>query len=180
MSPPPFSVISASTVEGAPTAIKRLSGTAVRRSVLRILRENVLCSMATITADNRAHINTAYFCYSDDLELYFLLHPNSRHCRNLTTNPSMAITIFSSLQQWHGPDRGLQLFGTCGVASAARARNAESLYGKRFAEYATWKKNLRSGDAARSYRFYHFVVRSLKLLDEKTFGDGVFLSVAIR
>jgi hypothetical protein len=92
----------------------------------------------------------------------------------------MAITIFSSLQQWHGPDRGLQLFGTCGVASAARARNAESLYGKRFAEYATWKKNLRSGDAARSYRFYHFVVRSLKLLDEKTFGDGVFLSVAIR
>lgn len=45
----------------------------VRSSVFRILEENVLCSIATVTAATRAHINTAYFCYSDDLELYFLI-----------------------------------------------------------------------------------------------------------
>ncbi len=30
-----------------------------------------------MTTDNRAHVNTAYFAYSDELEVYFLSHPNA-------------------------------------------------------------------------------------------------------
>ncbi len=63
----------------------------LRTSVLRVLRENVLCSMATVSRVNRAHINTAYFSYSDDLELFFLSDRSSSHCRNLVPNPSMAV-----------------------------------------------------------------------------------------
>ena len=67
----------------------------LRGSVFRILRESVLCSIATVTEKNRAHIHTAYFCYSEERELYFLSHPSALH---------WGMTIFSSSQPWRrGP-----------------------------------------------------------------------------
>ena len=88
--------IGSCNVRGIRIVTKGLSEGQVRRSVFRILKDTVLCSMATVTGDNRAHINTAYFCYSDELELYSLSHPNSLHCRNLSTNASMACLLYTS------------------------------------------------------------------------------------
>lgn len=152
----------------------------VRRSLFRLLRENHLCAISTVSRNYRAHINTAYFCFSDELEVFFLSHPSSLHSRNLSTNPSMAIAIFSSSPEWAGRDHGVQLFGTCTQATGAQARKAERLYGKRFPAYARWKTGLRKGDQARDYRFYRFETNKLKLLDEKEFGDAVFVSAAVR
>jgi uncharacterized protein YhbP (UPF0306 family) len=180
MNVPRLSVIGSSNVNGTAATIKGPSEKAVRLSVLKILEENILCSMATVARERRAHINTAYFCYSDDLELYFLSHPNALHCRNLVTNPSMAMTIFSSSQQWSGPDKGLQLCGTCNRTSAKQARKAERLYEKRFAPYAKWKQTLKTGDPARSYHFYRFVIRSLKVLHEKKFSEAMFVYATLK
>jgi len=90
----------------APLATQ-LSDEHIRQVVFDILKANTLCSIATVTPDGRAHVNIAYFCYSDELELYFLSHPRSLHCRNLSMNPSMAAAIFSSSQQWAAADAGL-------------------------------------------------------------------------
>jgi len=117
-------------MSGQETVSRILLEEPVRRSLFRILRENVLCSMATVATGNRAHINTAYFCYSRALELFFLSDPGSLHCRNLAEHPSMAMTIFRSAQAWGNPDRGVQLFGTCREAKGPHARNAERLYGE--------------------------------------------------
>ena len=59
---------------GEPVQKSEITGSRVGRSVHRLLAENVLCSMASISAEGRAHINTAYFCYSTELELYFISH----------------------------------------------------------------------------------------------------------
>ena len=75
-----LAIISSCNVMGIPMVTKGLSEERVRRSVFSILKENVLCSIATVIADNQSHINTAYFCYSDELELYFLQDPGSLHC----------------------------------------------------------------------------------------------------
>jgi len=72
----------------------------VRSVVLHILEDNLLCSVATVAPEGRAHVNTAYFCYSDDLELFFLSHPTAVHSQNVSRNASMAMTVFSSSQQW--------------------------------------------------------------------------------
>ncbi|HJZ86050.1 MAG TPA: pyridoxamine 5'-phosphate oxidase family protein [Polyangia bacterium] len=136
----------------------------LRARVLDILASNRLCSIATVTADRRAHIHTAYFCFSSQLDLFFLSHPSALHCRNLATHRSAAATVFSSAQTWSGPDRGLQLFGTC-----APATGAERLYARRFPAYT-----------ASEYRFYRFRPRQLKLLDEAEFGDGIFVTATIR
>jgi len=167
-------------VEGKPILTKSLPEKSARAGALEIMAENTLCSMATITRSNRAHINTAYFCYSRDFELYFWSHPDSLHSRNLKWNPSMAVAIFSSSQTWQEPDKGLQLFGICRIASGRQARKAEKLYAKRFRYYASWKASLKPADSASHYRFFRFAVNRLKLFDERKFGEAVFVSAAVK
>jgi uncharacterized protein YhbP (UPF0306 family) len=157
----------------------------LRRSILRVLRGNVLCSMSTVTRGNSAHINTAYFCYSDALELYFLSDSGSLHCKNLAANPSMAVTVFSSEQTWGNPDRGIQLFGTCREARGPQAKKAGQLYGARFPRYTRLitglsREEKRQAAQLRSYRFYWFVPHRVKVLDEREFGEGVFVETSVR
>jgi hypothetical protein len=92
----------------------------------------------------------------------------------------MAVAVYSSAQTWAGPDKGLQMFGTCAVASGARASKAEQLYARRFAQYARWKAGRKPGDAARAYRFFRFVPQKLKVLDELEFGEALFVSAAVK
>jgi len=152
----------------------------VRRSVFAILESNVLCSIATVTPEGHPHINSAYFGYSDDLELYFLSHPGSLHCRNLSRNASMAMTVFNSAQRWTEPGQGLQLFGTGARADGRAAEDAERIYGRRFPAYASWKAALAADDLSREYRFYRFDVGTVRILDEKNLGDAVWVRVSVR
>lgn len=128
----------------------------------------------------RAHVNTAYFCYSQDLDLYFLSHPASLHGRNLKAHPTAAVAVYSSAQTWGGHDTGLQLAGTCAEASDAEARSADALYAARFAPFTTWKATLSATAAARAYRFYRFSTSGLKVIDEREFGPAIFVSASVR
>jgi len=163
---------------------KRFSDDRIRRSISRILRENVLCSMSTVAPGNRPHVNTAYFAYTPELVLYFLSDPSSRHCRNLKRNPSLAMTIFRSAQVWGGEDRGLQLFGICRQTRGRGAREAERCYAARFLPYAKWMKGLspaerRQAALLRSYAFYRFLPGRIKILDEREFGGAMFVTAAV-
>jgi len=158
---------------------KELGEERVRSIVFRVLEENVLCAMATVTREGHVHINTAYFCYSAEFELFFLSHPRATHCRNISHNPSMAMVIFSSVQQWGGPDKGIQLFGTCSQVMGSHVAKAEELYGKRFSAYASWKATRKQGDLVREYHIFDFVVRKLKILDEASFGEALFVSADV-
>ena len=158
---------------------RKFSEARVKKRILRLLQENTLCSLATVRRNNHAHISPVYFCYSEDLELYFLSEPRSLHCQNLLTNASMAVTIFDSSQKWGLSDRGMQLFGTCSEARGEYATQAERLYGKRFQAFAKWKTP-HSKEFSFRYHFYRFVPREIKILDEGEFGGGVFVSAALR
>lgn len=163
---------------GSPDQLK-FSEARVRNRILRLLQENTLCSLATVRRNNHAHISPVYFCYSEDLELYFLSDPRSLHCQNLLTNASMAATIFDSSQKWGLADRGMQFFGMCGEAKGEYATQAELLYGKRFQAFVEWK-TAHSKDFPFRYHFYRFVPREIKILDEGEFGGGVFVNAALR
>jgi uncharacterized protein YhbP (UPF0306 family) len=177
-----FSLIAVQAVNaaGRRVTLPRVARRRLSRIVHQMLRENVLCSIATVTPANHAHINTAYFAYSDGLELYFLSHPNSLHCRNLSKVPSVAATVMSSDQRWTAPGRGLQLFGRCIQARGRYADAAERVYGKRFSAYARWKASVEADSPGRDYRFYRLVVSALKILEERALGDGVFVRAGVR
>jgi uncharacterized protein YhbP (UPF0306 family) len=171
--------IAAKDASGARVKARRLSAARVERTLFRILKKNPLCGFATVTPDGRAHVNTAYFAYSRSLEIYFLSHPDSLHCRNVTANPTMAIAVFESAQTWGALDRGLQLFGTCREARGAVARQAHRAYAARFKPYAQWIAELEADDTAHEYRFYRFVASRVKVFDEREFGGAVFVTARI-
>jgi len=120
-----------------------------------------------------------------DLEIFFLSDTRSSHCRNLSRNPSMAMTIFRTNQPWDAPGHGLQLFGTCSQTEGQLARKAERVYAKRFPLYGRWmsstkKDEKKLAEQLRSYRFYRFLPRQLKVLDEAEYGGATFVMVTIR
>src|SRR5256712_5087494 len=148
---------------------RRFPGKRIQRSVFRILRDSALCSMSTVAPGNRAHINSAYFCYSPDLNFYFLSDPDSLHCKNVERNPSMAMMVMNSSQTWGGSDRGIQLFGTCHRVRGPAAKEAERRYGSRFSAYATWlrgtdRSGRRGADLLRSYSFFPVLPTPVKIL----------------
>jgi uncharacterized protein YhbP (UPF0306 family) len=152
----------------------------VLSSVRKILEVSTLCSIATVSPDNRAHINIAYAAYTEDLRLCFLSHPIAQHCRNLDSNASMAISIYQSAQQWGGPDRGLQLFGTSCVAPGPDTERAAQVYGQRFPIYRQWTASLTEEDPGREYRLYWFSTARLKVSDESEFGNGMFVTATVQ
>ena len=142
-------------------------------SVARILSSTMLCSMATLGEKGNVHINTAFFCFSDDLELYFLSNPASVHCQNVSSSPQMAMTVFDSHQSWGELGKGLQLFGNCVLAKEVIEDKAREHYSIRFPRYEEFL------DRLSHLHFYRFTPAAIKILDEEEFGDEVLVMAEI-
>ena len=162
------------------TSLPAIGTPRILRSLFRILDQTNLCSIATVTGAHRPHINTAYFCASKQLVLYFLSHPNSQHCRNLSRHPHACVTVCSSKQPWGIPSQGVQLFGVCQLATGRRELEAERLYARNFPAYRRWRRSATKGHAGAEYRFYRLVVDSLKLVDEREIADGIVTRATVR
>ncbi len=156
-----------------------LSSARLYRAVVRILEANELCSMASVSDGGQVHINTAFFCFGDELDLYFLSEPASVHGRNISRSPHLAIAVFDSRQRWGAAHKGLQLFGSCAPAIGATEETAQELYSVRF-PYREFLKSLsREQREAYSLRFYGFTAATVKILDEDEFGEAVFVTAEI-
>src|SRR5207244_9744773 len=114
---------------------RRFSSERLERVARRLMNASPLCALATVSPGGRAHINHMYFAWSDRYEVIWISDPESLHSRNLIRTSSAAVTIYPSSQVWGRPDRGIQLFGTAGVAAGKTAREARRVYGNRFRDY---------------------------------------------
>ena len=166
---------SVTDVAGRPLESAAISRDRIHERVLGLLEATALCLIATVTPERTAHSNIAFFAFSDALEIFFLSHPMSQHCRNLRSNASVSLTVFSSEQRWADPGRGIQLFGTAEEVSGPAAQHAERWYDARFPAYHEWRASLAEGDPAREYRFYRVTVGALTILDEERLGDAVLI-----
>jgi len=158
-----------------PSAQIGLSERLVLRSLFQILEKTSLCSLATVNPDGGSQICHVYFAYSPTLELYFLSDPESRHCTNLRTNSSMAVSVFDSTQRWGGKDRGIALYGMCRATKKGDVERAEQTYARRFQAYTKWWATLKSDDEARGLRSFRFRPEKVKVFDETKLGAGVFV-----
>ena len=159
---------------------KPLADPRVHRAVVRILRRNALCSIATVGLGRIAHINTAYFAYSARLDCCFYSYPDSAHARNLCRHPSAAIAVFDSAQTWGKADRGLQMFGSCWIARPGEEERIRRLYGARFPRFARWYRSWENRGERFPLRAFVFVPTTVKLFDERIFGSGTFVVSRVR
>jgi uncharacterized protein YhbP (UPF0306 family) len=149
--------------------------------IRRIVKSAHLCALSTVSPSGTPHVNTLFFCFNVNFDLFFISDTNARHSRFLSKAPRAAIAIYDSHLQWGGSLRGLQLFGHCRLASDLEARQASTLYGTRFPAYLTYIASLDAKTKAESpHKFYKFHPTSVKVFDENTFGEEVFLSAKIR
>lgn len=129
-----------------------------------------LCSLATISLRNKAHINHMYFAWSGWFDVYWISDPDSIHSRNLLSNRSAAITVYDSKQTWGRPDRGMQLFGSAGVVSSRAAGAAASAYARRFKDFEADSSDL---------PYYRFRPRTVKLFDERGLDPGTLVTARV-
>ena len=132
-----------------------------------------LCAIATVTPDNDAYVNTAYFAWGDGngLEVVWISDPRATHSTNLLMNASTAVAVYDSHQRWSGPDRGIQLFGSTVEVAGEDEHDAQALYGRRFPDYDP-------ADMAR-FSYYRFQPKRLKVFDETNLGSGIFVTAAV-
>jgi uncharacterized protein YhbP (UPF0306 family) len=151
---------------------RSLSPARIKTLVRRLLESSTLCAIATVSPGKRAHVNTAYFAWNRELDLFWMSEPNAEHSRNLETNSSAAIAVYDSAQVWEQADRGIQLFGSARQLRGAAARDAAREYARRFPAAA-------EADLS-AYSFYRFRPRRVKVFDEADLGAGVFVTAAVR
>jgi len=133
----------------------------------KLMNASPLCSLSTVSARGRAHINHMYFAWDDAFNVYWISDRDSLHSRNLVKNSSAAITIYASNQVWGKPDRGIQLFGTAGVAKGGEAARE---YGRRFRDFDASENDL---------LYYRFRPRLVKLFDERSLAPGTLVTARV-
>lgn len=152
---------------------KEVSDHEALQSVEEIMSENELLSMST-TGDREPHINTAFFSY-ENLRLYIFTPPETVHGQNLEDNPSVAVDIHDSHQEWTDYKKGLQIFGK------AELKNSQEIldkYRERFPgmnELAEEVEELGQFDS----EFYVITPGKIKIFDEPRFGKENWVNVKV-
>jgi uncharacterized protein YhbP (UPF0306 family) len=155
---------------GITRSIRRIGSKRLETILRSLLDAAPLCAIATVSG-TRAHVNTAYFAWSDDFRVVWISDPRARHSRNVRARRTAAITVFDSHQTWGNSDRGVQLFGSAREIRGRAAERAREVYARRFPDYD-------SGQMA-DYRTYELRPRRAKLFDERELGAGVFVTARI-
>jgi uncharacterized protein YhbP (UPF0306 family) len=144
---------------------RRFSSGRLDQVARRLLKASALCSLATVSSGDRAHINHMYFAWNERFEVFWYSDQDSVHSRNLARNSSAAITIYDSHQVNGRPDRGIQLFGTATIAKGAEAPR---IYRRRF-----------RGVDPGAYTAYRFRPRTVKLFDERSLAPAMLVTARV-
>lgn len=133
------------------------------------LQEHHVATLATAADDNIWA--AAVFYVSEGSTLYFLSSPASRHCKNLTSNARIALTIQKDYDDWPAI-RGIQLEGLAGEVIGAEAELVRSLYAQKFPLIdKTSKAPAPLAQALSKVRWYKVVPTKLYFIDN-TVGFG--------
>lgn len=73
----------------------------------------------------------AVFYVNDDITLYFLSAPHTRHSQNIAQNPQVAATIQENYSNWTDI-KGIQLEGPCHLLAGTERDHAITLYAQKF------------------------------------------------
>lgn len=87
--------------------------------------------MSLATIGNDGLWNTAVFYASNAWELYFVSSPDTRHCRNITDNPQVAVTIQEDYDNWKSI-KGIQVQAKVEKVEEGEIPGVIDLYKKKF------------------------------------------------
>lgn len=157
-------------------------GAALERSIKEVLASSQLMAMATVDLkNNQPNCSNAYFCFDNDLTLYFISENRAEHCRLIEECPNVMCSIYKQWETWGENLQGVQLAGRCTKLSGLDALKGLNCYAGRFSAFkliAAAIEAYRSGTSKASV----FMVRPThgKLLDEPRFGRRNYIGFQIK
>lgn len=135
----------------------------LREKVLAFLGEHHVMTLST--SGPQGPWAAAVFYAHDNLRLYFLSSPTSRHAECLAADPRAAATIQRDYDDWPGI-RGLQLTGSVRTVAAADEARVRALYQQRYpligGGAGVPRKIL---EALQKIRWYELVPEDIYLID---------------
>lgn len=145
--------------------------TQVKDEIIRILENHICGSLSTVNG-TAAYCNTVYYCFDNDLCLYFASDYATKHAENIKDNPSVAVCVWNQPPSYGQDHIGLQIEGECQLVSGIDLFHAWSLYVKRFKIFqqkiGTFE-NLR--DKIVGIRLYRIVPKTIKITNSSIFGN---------
>jgi uncharacterized protein YhbP (UPF0306 family) len=151
----------------------------VADSLADILEMNTLCTIATINQDGSPYSCTLYFAPNENLDLYVLTSPASRHGRNLAVNPNAAATIYKSDQPWGEPHCGIQLTGSCCQINDQLMETAFEIYSSRFPRMLELARSWADIIAKLESRLYMIEPSFIRIIDEPRYGSETSFTIQL-
>lgn len=134
----------------------------LRDSVIAYLRAHNVVTLATHGSDGPWA--SAVFYVNDELTLYFLSAPTTRHCRNLESDARAAATVQEDYSEWSAI-KGVQMAGRVFRLNSSDAARAAELYGRKFPFAARGRASTAIAAALAKIAWYKLELDSLYFID---------------
>ncbi len=148
------------------------------RSLREILSASRLLSLATVSPEGEAHINTAFFAFTDGFVIYILSPTTSEHAANVAMNPSAALAVFDS-HQTRRQRRGAQLFGRLAEVTSADGDEALACFRSRFPDVAEGNETYADLVLGHGSAVFEFHASRVKLFDEELLVADAYVEVPL-
>ena len=115
--------------------------------------------------------NAVHFAYDNDVNIYFISQPGSRHMQNIRESEEVALAIFSTGQPAVGDVVGLQIHGQATLVPGDQLESAHKIYYARSPEIpgiGVSLDNYQGPDAP--WKFVKVTPDEIGLFDTKHFG----------
>ncbi len=142
--------------------------------ILNFLSKHKLMTVATY--GEHPWIASVYYSFDQDLNIYFLSSPTTLHCKQISKNPQIAVSIADSHQKVGDLKKGLQIYGTAKqITDIGKIKHA----------LRSWKDALKVKDPQLTYmnmvkkvisgRMYKITPKKIKFFNQEIFQveDGM-------
>ena len=141
--------------------------------ICNILDNNITASLSTIN-ERGPHSNTIYFCYDDNINIYYASDCSTEHSINIANNKNVALSVWDNPKQYGQNHRGLQIEGTCIPVAGLALIRAWDLYIKRFPVFKLKVGNVKNiVDKVINMRLYKVSISRIQITDMEQYGTKI-------
>jgi len=111
--------------------------TTTREKVSAFLAAQTTLSLATTNADGAPHVCDVFFAHDENLAIYFLSDPKTRHLQNLQRDARVSATVHATTRGWE-QIRGVQIAGEARRVDETERARAYELYARKYPFVKQW------------------------------------------